>query len=235
MRSSNSSTIRRISCNSRRLQPPRRSAILDCFRASTGFRCRRATRALVAMRWRQSCAFAKTRRCRRKSRHCGPTSMGYVKSSGSFRKRSRRSRGLRRRVIAAVILATCFTLAASLWSRDRSAHASARLPDVRTPADFVRELPALLAPSPGPVWNAADIRGADGQLRDAFAAATAGAQGWSLAVVDGNGNSVFDDRASSAVTPASVQKLVVAATALDVLGPAFRYHTVLASQAPAAT
>jgi serine-type D-Ala-D-Ala carboxypeptidase/endopeptidase (penicillin-binding protein 4) len=125
-------------------------------------------------------------------------------------------------------------LAASLWSRDRSAHASAQLPDVRTAADFVRELPALLAPSPGPAWNSADIRRADGQLRAAFAAATAGAQGWSLAVVDGNGNSVFDDRASSAVTPASVQKLVVAATALDVLGPAFRYHTVLASQAPAA-
>jgi D-alanyl-D-alanine carboxypeptidase/D-alanyl-D-alanine-endopeptidase (penicillin-binding protein 4) len=108
------------------------------------------------------------------------------------------------------------------------------LPDVHTAADFVRELPSLLEPSPGPAWNVADVRHVDRQLHDAFAPATAGAQGWSLAVVDANGNLVFNDRASSAVTPASVQKLVVAATALDVLGPAFRYHTVLAAPAPAA-
>jgi serine-type D-Ala-D-Ala carboxypeptidase/endopeptidase (penicillin-binding protein 4) len=156
-----------------------------------------------------------------------------VRNSGNYRRKSRRSRGLRRRIIAGVILAACVTLAASLWSRDRAAHASARLPDVRTPADLVRDLPAMLEPSPGPAWSAADVRNAGQQLHDAFSSATAGAQGWSLAVVDSGGNLLFDDRASRAVTPASVQKLIVAATALDVLGPTFRYHTVLAARAPA--
>lgn len=40
---------------------------------------------------------------------------------------------------------------------------------------------------------------------------------------------IFDDRAQNAVAPASVQKLIVAATALDDLGPAYRYHTVFAA------
>ncbi|HEY1428300.1 MAG TPA: D-alanyl-D-alanine carboxypeptidase, partial [Candidatus Tumulicola sp.] len=119
-----------------------------------------------------------------------------------------------------------------MWSRDRSAHASARLPEAQTPADLVRDLPALLEPPRGtsPPWNTADVRRLNAQLRDAFAPATTGAQRWSLAVVDTDGNALYQDRASDAVTPASVQKLVVAATALDVLGPAFRFHTVLAAQ-----
>jgi serine-type D-Ala-D-Ala carboxypeptidase/endopeptidase (penicillin-binding protein 4) len=108
------------------------------------------------------------------------------------------------------------------------------MPEVRTPADLLRDLPALLDPPPAPSWNTADTRRLDTQLRSAFGPATAGAQGWSLAVVDGAGNALFQDRASNAVTPASVQKLVVAATALNVLGPTFRYHTVLAAERPAA-
>ena len=160
--------------------------------------------------------------------------MGYVKSSGNYRRRSRRSRGLRRRLIAVVVLIACVTLAASLWSRDRAAHAAARLSEVRTPSDLLADLPALLEPSPLPSWNSGDTRRLHDGMADAFRPATAGAHRWSLAVVDAAGNTLFDDRASDAVTPASVQKLVVAATALDVLGPSFRYHTVLAAQQPAA-
>lgn len=48
-------------------------------------------------------------------------------------------------------------------------------------------------------------------------------------MVGANGRTIFDDRAQSSVAPASVQKLIVAATALDDLGPAYRYHTVFAA------
>ncbi len=56
-----------------------------------------------------------------------------------------------------------------------------------------------------------------------------GASGWSLAVIGADGRTIYDDRAERAVTPASTQKLIVAATALDALGPQYRYHTILAS------
>ncbi len=49
-------------------------------------------------------------------------------------------------------------------------------------------------------------------------------------MVDAAGRTIYDDRAQAAVAPASVQKLIVAAAALDVLGSGFRYHTVFASQ-----
>jgi len=49
-----------------------------------------------------------------------------------------------------------------------------------------------------------------------------------LAIVGADEHTIFDDGAQRAVTPASTQKLIVAATALDALGPQYRYHTVLA-------
>ncbi len=63
-------------------------------------------------------------------------------------------------------------------------------------------------------------------LRGAFAPALAGAGRWSFAVLSADGRTVFDDRSDRAVAPASVAKLIVAATALDALGTAFRYHTM---------
>jgi serine-type D-Ala-D-Ala carboxypeptidase/endopeptidase (penicillin-binding protein 4) len=79
-------------------------------------------------------------------------------------------------------------------------------------------------------WNAADRKRLWKELHAAFVPAISGARGWSFAVVDGVGNTIFDDRAERAVAPASVQKLVVAATALDALGPAYRYHTLFAAR-----
>jgi serine-type D-Ala-D-Ala carboxypeptidase/endopeptidase (penicillin-binding protein 4) len=65
-------------------------------------------------------------------------------------------------------------------------------------------------------------------LQDAFAPAIDGASGWSLAVIGADGRTIYGNRADSAVAPASVQKLIVAATALDALGPQYRYHTLFA-------
>jgi D-alanyl-D-alanine carboxypeptidase/D-alanyl-D-alanine-endopeptidase (penicillin-binding protein 4) len=65
-------------------------------------------------------------------------------------------------------------------------------------------------------------------LRDAFATSLAGADRYSLAVLGNGGDPVFLDRADSAATPASVQKLLIAAAALHDLGPAFRFRTIFA-------
>lgn len=91
--------------------------------------------------------------------------------------------------------------------------------------------PAVPKKPPAPiVWSAGDAAALRARLRSAFAPALSGATGWSLAVLDGSGRTLYDDRAQRAVAPASVTKLVVAATALDVLGEAFRYRTILAAQ-----
>jgi D-alanyl-D-alanine carboxypeptidase/D-alanyl-D-alanine-endopeptidase (penicillin-binding protein 4) len=79
-------------------------------------------------------------------------------------------------------------------------------------------------------WSRAEIVRLHASLRGAFAPALAGAARWSFAVVAPNGQVLYDDRAESAVTPASVAKLIVAASALDVLGSAFRYHTIFAGR-----
>lgn len=49
-------------------------------------------------------------------------------------------------------------------------------------------------------------------------------------MLDAGGRTIYDDLSVHAVAPASVQKLVVSATALDMLGPAFRYHTIFAAR-----
>jgi D-alanyl-D-alanine carboxypeptidase/D-alanyl-D-alanine-endopeptidase (penicillin-binding protein 4) len=67
-------------------------------------------------------------------------------------------------------------------------------------------------------------------LHAAFAPALASATGWSFAVVDREGRALYEERADRAVAPASVQKLIVAASALDALGPQYRYHTMFAAR-----
>lgn len=47
-----------------------------------------------------------------------------------------------------------------------------------------------------------------------------------------DGQTLFERRAARAVTPASAQKVVVAAAALHTLGPDFRYHTRLGQSGP---
>jgi D-alanyl-D-alanine carboxypeptidase/D-alanyl-D-alanine-endopeptidase (penicillin-binding protein 4) len=90
--------------------------------------------------------------------------------------------------------------------------------------------PKPLFAKPAPAWSANDRRRVQDDLRAEFASALAGADRYSLCVIDGRGSVLFDDRATSAVTPASVQKLVVADTSLNTLGPRYRFHTILAAQ-----
>ena len=67
-------------------------------------------------------------------------------------------------------------------------------------------------------------------LDGAFAPAISGARSWSLAVVTSNGAPIYGRRAQNAVAPASSQKLIVAATSLWALGPAYRFHTMFAAR-----
>ncbi len=83
---------------------------------------------------------------------------------------------------------------------------------------------------PAPPWTTADRNRLWNGLHGAFAPVISGAAGWSLAVVSADGTPVFDERGDRAVAPASVLKLVIAASALDALGPAYRFHTMFAAR-----
>lgn len=143
-----------------------------------------------------------------------------MKNSASFRRRSKRSRGLRRRLVAATALGAIVAIA--FWGFGRHGGRTIARP-------VVAAAPAPKKPPTPIAWSTRDAARLRARVRGAFAPALAGAETWSLAVLDGSGRPLFDAGAQRAVAPASVTKLVVAATALDVLGPAFRYHTILAA------
>jgi serine-type D-Ala-D-Ala carboxypeptidase/endopeptidase (penicillin-binding protein 4) len=152
--------------------------------------------------------------------------MSYVKSSVGFRSRSRRRRVRKRRTYA---LAALLLIAALVWLVAHAHSASKPLaPQAQAlaPAPVVRAAVAVRAPA----WTDGERNRLWGQLHGAFAPVLSGATGWSLAVVSADGDALFDERAERAVAPASVLKLVVAATALDALGPAYRFHTMFAAR-----
>jgi len=116
-------------------------------------------------------------------------------------------------------------IALAIWSLLRGCAA-------RAPAPRPNQTAAAARPVPRPApWSAAEIARLHRDLTDAFAPALS--DRYSLAVIDATGRVIYADRARSAVTPASVQKLIVADAALNVLGTNYRFHTLLAAtQAP---
>ncbi len=152
--------------------------------------------------------------------------MSYVKTSVGYRKRSKRSRVNKRRVFAFVLIVTLATLGAWLWNDGRSGiHTHAVAATTATKSSAAR-LPAA------PWTNSQRLALATG-LRDAFAPALSAASDWSLVVLGADGRMIYGDRFDRAVAPASVQKLIVAASALNALGPGYRYHTIFAAAQPA--
>ncbi len=152
--------------------------------------------------------------------------MSYVKSSVGFRSRSRRLRVRKRRTFALAVL--LFT-AALVWLVAH-AHGGAKslAPAAHEPAPALMQ--RVVTARPAPPWTAADRDRLWSRLHGAFAPAIAGAAGWSLVAVSAEGTMLFDERGERAVAPASVLKLIVAASALDELGPAYRFHTMLAAR-----
>jgi D-alanyl-D-alanine carboxypeptidase/D-alanyl-D-alanine-endopeptidase (penicillin-binding protein 4) len=101
------------------------------------------------------------------------------------------------------------------------------------PATIARAVQAAPSPTPRPQpWTNAQITALRAQLDSAFSPAITGAAVWSLCVMDQNGRVLYGRGARTAVTAASVQKLIVASTALDVLGGDYRYGTLVATSAP---
>jgi serine-type D-Ala-D-Ala carboxypeptidase/endopeptidase (penicillin-binding protein 4) len=93
---------------------------------------------------------------------------------------------------------------------------------------------ASIAPTAKPPpWTSAQTARLRVALAAAFAPALAGARHWSLCVMDASGRILYDAHARAAAKPASVEKLIVATTALDRLGAGYRYNTVVMASAPA--
>lgn len=146
-----------------------------------------------------------------------------MNSSRDYARRSTRYRRVRlkRFLIFAAVAALIAAVAFDVLKRHQGSTTPIAL---RVPA---------ASPTPKPVlWTTAQIARLRVQLDAAFASATNGAADWSLCVMDQRGRVLYGRNARRAVTAASVQKLIVASTALDVLGADYRYETTIASTAP---
>ena len=144
-----------------------------------------------------------------------------MKNSVRYKKKSKRSSGARRRLVLVVLVAVA---ALAVWSIVRGGFSQA-------PTQRAGErVAARTTPRPAP-WTATQIAQLRRALNEAFAPARS--DRYSLAVIDATGRVIYADREHAVVTPASVQKLIVADAALNLLGPQYRFHTVFAAtQAP---
>jgi len=152
--------------------------------------------------------------------------MSYVKSSVGFRSRSRRRRVRKRRTLA---LAALLFIAALVWFVAH-AHSAARPLALQAREPASRPALRVVSAAPAPEWSAGDQVRLWSRLHEAFTPVLSGAAGWSLAVASADGTTIFDERGERAVAPASVLKLVVAASALNALGAAYRFHTMFAAR-----
>ena len=144
-----------------------------------------------------------------------------MKNSVRYKKRSKRSRANKRRLVAIVVVAV---VALALWSLLRP---HARATSEREPLSAPPRIAARATPAPA-AWTAQELASLRDSLNADFSPALS--DRYSLVVVDASGRVIFDRRGSSAVTPASVQKLIVADAALHVLGPLYRFHTIFAAE-----
>src|SRR5579872_4401280 len=121
----------------------------------------------------------------RKSPDCAPISTRYVKSSVSFRTRSRRSRVRRRRLAALVMIAAAIAAFAMLLRPH--AHASVeRAPSV--PRDTA---PVVALHRAAPEWGPRAQHDLQSALRTALAPAISGARDWSCVVISQGGRVLF--------------------------------------------
>ncbi len=146
-----------------------------------------------------------------------------MKNSVSSRRRSKRSRGRKRGFFA--VLTILAVIIGGIWIA-RGLHRNAPHTAIANAAPVPTPHPA----PPAAPWSPSQQAQLRSQLREAFGPAIDGIDSYSLVVIDATGRVLYDARSSHAVTPASVQKLVVADAALNLLGPSFRFHTIAAAQ-----
>ena len=151
--------------------------------------------------------------------------MPYVKNSANFKRRSKRSRGRRRRVLVALagILIALFVV---LIMRPRGHATPIALP--HAPAASIK----TVSRNPAPAWGAASRAELQAAIHSALAAAIDGAGTCSCVVIAQDGTVLYNQGGSHPLTPASTQKLIVTNAALQDLGPQFRFDTLLASSQP---
>ncbi len=113
----------------------------------------------------------------------------------------------------------------SIWALLRPHSQSEPVP-VTDRATLAHVTPAPATPSPRP-WSAADVAKLRTELNTSLGPALS--DRYSLVVIDATGRVIYADRDDDAVAPASVQKLIVADAALNMLGPDYRFHTLLAA------
>lgn len=148
-----------------------------------------------------------------------------MKNSVSSRRRSKRSRGRRRGFFAIVTILA--VILAGVWIA-RGLHRNAPHTALANAAPVPTPHPA----PPAAPWTPSQQAQVRTDLREAFAPAIDGIDSYSLVVIDAGGRVLYEAHSAHAVTPASVQKLVVADAALNLLGPSFRFHTIAAAQHP---
>ena len=96
------------------------------------------------------------------------------------------------------------------------------------PAPHVSATP-IVAAAHAPAWSAADVRALQGKLSAALGPSALATSG--IAIVDAQGRPLFLRRERTPFTPASTFKVLVGATALEMLGPQFRFPTTFESLA----
>ncbi|MBV8637385.1 MAG: D-alanyl-D-alanine carboxypeptidase/D-alanyl-D-alanine-endopeptidase [Candidatus Eremiobacteraeota bacterium] len=104
-------------------------------------------------------------------------------------------------------------------------------PHVATVASRPAPTPAPSAPPAHP-WAPAELARARTMLEQTFAPVIGAGDRASLVVIGGRGETIYSFGASNVATPASVQKLIVAYSSLNLLGPSYRFHTLLAADHP---
>ncbi len=149
--------------------------------------------------------------------------MPYVKTNVNSKRRSKRSRVRKRRALAG-LGALLLVLFAGWLALHRFFE---RPPRVATVAETPTPAPAPTPPSRP--WTPSELARLRGELRAIFAPVKGDADRYSLAVIDASGRVVYQDHADRAVAPASVQKLIVSFCSLNLLGPSYRFHTILAA------
>jgi D-alanyl-D-alanine carboxypeptidase/D-alanyl-D-alanine-endopeptidase (penicillin-binding protein 4) len=97
------------------------------------------------------------------------------------------------------------------------------------PAPLQAQTPLVAVTAPPPVWSAQQRAALKSALSAALQPAIEGARAWSFAAIAADGTPLYEDRAGSAVVPASVEKLIVSDAALTDLGTSFHFDTLFAS------
>jgi serine-type D-Ala-D-Ala carboxypeptidase/endopeptidase (penicillin-binding protein 4) len=146
-----------------------------------------------------------------------------VKNNVRYKKRLRRSRVRRRLAFAALI--TVFAIALAFALRPRTHATPIHLDSTTRNVSIVHRAHAT-------PWGQDAREDLKRAVHEALAPAVHDARAWSCIILAQDGSVLYEDHAATAVTPASVLKLIVTDAALTSLGPTFHYDTILAATQP---